>query len=140
MRGRSFPSGFVLYEQEDVIIEIEDLSFLAKSTTMIIGMTILFSVIQIVISQILLFILIFVCLVKICYYETSEWHAIEYKLIYLLENNCLLTIDNLERAPMKHKRCGAHNIFLHKPSLKKIKIALELGEEYLNKKKLDSSQ
>ncbi|MCK4592238.1 DUF1385 domain-containing protein [Candidatus Parcubacteria bacterium] len=134
MRGNSYPFGFVLYEQKKVIIGIEDLPSLTKFGIILISMVVLLSIVQTLILQIVLFVLIFSYLIKILYYETSEWHAIEHKLVYSLENNCPLTIDNFKKIPIKHKRCGIWNKLLREPSLKKINMALEAGKEYLNEK------
>ena len=124
MRGNSHPCGFVIYDKEKAIIEVEDLSFLIKFLTMVIGIFFLAEITQ----QTALLLLAFICLVKMAY-EWSEWHAIEHKFIYLLENKLSLTADNLKKAPIQHKRCGIGNKLLSKPSIRKMNLALKTAEE-----------
>lgn len=124
MRGSSHPCGFVIYDKEKAIIGIEDLSSLMKFLAMIVGIFFLAEITQ----QTVLLLLAFICLIKMVY-EWSEWHAIEHKLIYLLENKLPLTIDNLKKTPMKHERCGVGNKFLRKPSVRKMSMALKATRE-----------
>ena len=125
MRGQSQPFGFAVYnEKNEVVVEIEDLCSLVKSFGALIGILLLIEVTQQIILQTVLFALAFICLVRMAH-EQSEWHAIEHKFIYLLENELPLTVDNVEKAPMKHKRCGWKNKFLHKPSTRKVNMALQ---------------
>ena len=125
MRGQSYPSGFVIYEREKAIIGVEDLSFLVKFVVTVIAISFLIEITQQIALPV---ILTFVFLAKIAY-ETSEWHAIEHKLIYLLENKLPLTIDNIEKAPMKQgKRCGFGDRLLRKPSARKMSMALEAAQ------------
>jgi len=124
MRGSSHPCGFAIYNKEKVIIEVEDLSFLIKFLAMVVGIFFLAEITQ----QTVLLLLAFVCLAKMAY-EWSEWHAIEHKFVYLLENKLPLTIDNLKKAPKQHKRCGVKNRFLHEPSIRKMNLALKATKE-----------
>ncbi len=126
MRGYSYPSGFVIYDKEEAIIGVEDLSFLVKFVAIVIGISFLVEITQQIVLPI---ILTFVFLAKIVY-ETSEWHALEHKLIYLLENKLPLTIDNIEKAPMKQdKRCGFGDKLLRKPSARKMNMALRAARK-----------
>ena len=121
MRGYSYPSGFVIYDKEEAIIGVEDLSFLVKFVATVIGISFLIEITQQIALPIMLTLVFFAKIV----YETSEWHALEHKVIYLLENKLPLTIDNLEKAPMRqNKRCGIGNKLLRKPSARKMNLAL----------------
>ena len=127
MRGYSQPFGLTVYDNEDHPIIVEDIFSLLKFFAIILVMTKLLVSIQNVMFVIVLSVLILICFVAICYYKTSQWHATEHKLIYLLEHGCLLTIENLEKAPIKHEQCGIHNRILSKPSKRNIRMAIKAG-------------
>ena len=134
MRGTSTPFGFHIYDEKNKSIVVEDKLSLLKFVLMMSVISILLVQTQVRIIEILLFILSFAYIIKICYLETSQWHAIEHKLIYLLEHECVLTEENFEKASMKHERCGIRNIMLARPKLKKINIAIKAGNHYLQNK------
>ena len=127
MRGCSQPFGFTVYnEKNEVVVEVEDLCSLAKSFGTLIGILLLIEITQQTV-QIVLFALAFICLIKMAR-EWSEWHAIEHKLIYLLENKLPLTVDNLKKALMQHERCGIGNKLLSEPSIRKMNLALKTAK------------
>lgn len=124
MRGNSQPFGFTAYnEKNEVVVEVEDLCSLAKSFGTLIGILLLIEITQQIV-QIVLFVLAFIYLVKMAR-EWSEWHAIEHKFAYLLENKLSLTMDNLKKASMQHERCGIGNKLLSEPSTRKMDLALK---------------
>jgi len=63
--------------------------------------------------------------------EECEWHAVEHKLINLLESNQELMLENLKKAPMTRLLCGRFNKLLKESSDKKLKEAIMVGHQYL---------
>ncbi len=81
---------------------------------------------------------------NICQDERSQWHAAEHKIIWLLENEQPLTLENLRKAPMISPLCGGGSIdnimiepcnTVKEPNEEKLKEALRVGEQYLLLKK-----
>lgn len=89
---------------------------------------------QIINGIILLGIVITICILIWTYNELREWHAAEHMLVYALNNNGELNLENLKKAPMKSKVCGNKNKTLRKPSDKKLEKTLRVGLEYLKKR------
>ncbi|MCK5413210.1 MAG: DUF1385 domain-containing protein [Candidatus Pacebacteria bacterium] len=130
MYGHSHPFGLVISDGKDWIIA-EDIFSLLRFFIILFVMTKLLTLIQTAVFIIILSVIILVYCSLVCYYEASQWHATEHKLIYLLEHSCPLTIENFQKTSIKHERCGINNKILLEPSKKKIKIAIKAGEEYL---------
>lgn len=140
LKGETDPLGFgfVIFDEKDNFIKIKDKSSLAVfngiialiiSTSALLFMFKTFMLLMIlIVSTILMFIYLF----KTSCYDASEWHTIEHKLAYLIENSYPLSTENFKKVSMKHKRCGSKNKFLREPSSRKIKMAIEAGSEYLN--------
>jgi len=89
---------------------------------------------QIINGIILLGIIITICVLIWTYNELREWHAAEHMLVYALNNNEELNLENLKKTPMENKYCGSKNKTLRKPSNRKLKKTLRVGLEYLKER------
>ena len=56
-----------------------------------------------------------------------QWHALEHKVIFLLERNENISIRSLKEARVKNKYCGDKNLFLLPPSQWQLEIGREIG-------------
>ena len=66
--------------------------------------------------------------------ETSEWHAIEHKLMNLITSGKELTLENLRVASMIVADCGNSNRYLKEPEEDKLEEGLRVGLRYLRLK------
>lgn len=64
-----------------------------------------------------------------------EWHAVEHKLVQLLQNRQKITLENLKKAPMLSTGCGSKNFFLKSPTNEKLQEGLQVGLNCLKLKK-----
>lgn len=76
--------------------------------------------------------------------EVSQWHAVEHKVIHLLESGKEVTLENLKKAPMFSWSCGLlwlnmPDLCLEEPSDEKLKEGLEVALRYLKLKKTNLS-
>ncbi len=72
--------------------------------------------------------------------ETSEWHAVEHKLINLLEAGQEVTLENLRNASEIRNECGIDNKLLRDPGEIKLKEGVRVGLEYLRLRKIFDSK
>jgi hypothetical protein len=72
--------------------------------------------------------------------EASQWHAVEHKVIHLLESGKEVTLENLKKAPMFSWSCALLYLnipdpWLEEPSDEKLKEGLKVALKYLEVKK-----
>jgi len=143
LRGRSNFLGFVIYDGSGIeassrgynIGKLIDISAALASVILIISGIHLGAT-----GANLLVIIVFLISGTICfgtlYYINgrqfvAEWHAVEHKLIRLLENGDELTLENLKKSPIESSYCGSGNADIREPSSDKLQEAIIVGLKYL---------
>lgn len=76
----------------------------------------------------------FVVVILLCV-RKAQWHALEHKLTFLLENEEKFSLNKLKEAPEETEDCGSKNQFLLPPSLPLLRVGEKMFFEVQRKKK-----